>query len=178
MLTLAIAPWVVSLLVAIFLFACVVLILTVLIQRPQGGGLSGAFGAGGGAGQTAFGTKTGDALTIATVGLFVVFLGLAIGLNFVTRPSAITPIETSATSAEDESDGTATSVGDEPAEGGAADSEAATDEPSESDAADLMVPPADEAPAETPADNPAETPADDGASDDGTGTDTPAPGDG
>ncbi|GJM19015.1 MAG: hypothetical protein DHS20C14_12280 [Phycisphaeraceae bacterium] len=91
MLTLGISGAVVSVMVAIFLFACVVLILTVLIQRPQGGGLSGAFGAGGGgAGATAFGTKTGDALTIATIAMFVLFLGLAIGLNFATRPENIT----------------------------------------------------------------------------------------
>jgi len=81
--------WAVSLMIAVFLFACVVMMLTVLIQRPQGGGLSGAFGSGGGAGQTAFGTKTGDALTIATIIMFIVFLGLAIGLNFATRPENI-----------------------------------------------------------------------------------------
>src|SRR5205823_1071321 len=63
-------------------------VLTVLIQKPQGGGISGAFGGGGGSGQTAFGTKTGDALTIFTIIVFVVYLLFAIGLNFSTRPSA------------------------------------------------------------------------------------------
>jgi preprotein translocase subunit SecG len=92
MLTLAMNPYVVSGLVALFLLICVVLILTVLIQRPQGGGLSGAFGAGGGSGQTAFGTRTGDALTIATIGMFILYLVVAVGLNFATRPTqAVAP---------------------------------------------------------------------------------------
>lgn len=86
-LTLALAGWASNLLTLGFLLVCVVLILIVLIQRPQGGGLSGAFGSGAGSGQTAFGAKTGDALTIATIGIFVVFLLAAIGLNFAARPA-------------------------------------------------------------------------------------------
>jgi len=78
--------WAVALLVALFLLISVVLILTILIQRPMGGGLSGAFGAGAGSGQTAFGAKTGDALTIATIIIFVVWLGFAVGLNYAARP--------------------------------------------------------------------------------------------
>jgi preprotein translocase subunit SecG len=88
LLTLGVSPWIASLLVALFLLVCLLLILIVLIQRPQGGGLSGAFGAGGGgSGQTAFGAKTGDALTIATIGIFVLYLGLAVGLQFAARPA-------------------------------------------------------------------------------------------
>jgi preprotein translocase subunit SecG len=86
-LTLAQIPgWAISLLAIGFLVVCLALVLIVLIQRPQGGGLSGAFGAGGGAGQTAFGTKTGDVLTLVTIGIFVLFLLTAIGLNFAVRP--------------------------------------------------------------------------------------------
>jgi len=87
-LTLGISPVIAALLIALFLCVCVMMILIVLIQRPQGGGLSGAFGAGGGSGQTAFGAKTGDALTIATIGIFVLYLVLAVGLQFAARPSA------------------------------------------------------------------------------------------
>ncbi len=175
MLTLAIAPWVVSVLVAVFLFACVVLILTVLIQRPQGGGLSGAFGAGGGAGQTAFGTKTGDALTIATVGLFVVFLGLAIGLNFATRPTSITPATpTAAPGPEADPNAVTTSVDDEPAEGASDD---------DADVTDLIVPPSDDADAEPPATGEGTPGEGDPSGDDASGDpaesgETPAPGDG
>ncbi len=89
-LTLGMASLTLNLLVALFLVVCVVLILTVLIQRPQGGGLSGAFGAGGGgsgSGQTAFGARTGDALTMATIAMFIIYLGVAVALNFAVRPS-------------------------------------------------------------------------------------------
>lgn len=83
-------PMLTNLLVGVFLIISIAMILLVLIQRPQGGGLSGAFGAGGGgaggAGQTAFGTKTGDVLTGATITIFVLFLLSAIVLNFATRP--------------------------------------------------------------------------------------------
>ncbi|MDF1809060.1 MAG: preprotein translocase subunit SecG [Phycisphaerales bacterium] len=84
----ALSPVATNLLVGGFLVISIVMILLVLIQRPQGGGLSGAFGAsgGGGAGQTAFGTKTGDVLTYATIGIFICFLTFAIILNFATRP--------------------------------------------------------------------------------------------
>ena len=73
-----------------FLFVSLTMILIVLIQKPQGGGLSGAFGSSsdGGAGQTAFGAKTGDVLTTLTISIFIVFLVSAAGLNYVVRPSA------------------------------------------------------------------------------------------
>lgn len=79
-----------------FLLASVLLILVVLIQRPQGGGLSGAFGAGAGSGQTAFGAKTGDALTWATVAMFVIWLLIAVTLVFWSRPQAAAPLGTNA----------------------------------------------------------------------------------
>ncbi len=79
--------WLVGGLTVLFLVVCVMMILTVLIQRPQGGGLSGAFGSGAGSGQTAFGAKTGDALTIFTIIVFVLFLGFGISLNYGYRPS-------------------------------------------------------------------------------------------
>lgn len=86
-LSLGVSQWIASLLVALFLIVCLLLILIVLIQRPQGGGLSGAFGAGGGSGQTAFGAKTGDALTIATIAIFALYLAIAVGLQFAARPA-------------------------------------------------------------------------------------------
>jgi preprotein translocase subunit SecG len=85
-----IPAWLVGGLVAVFLLVSVVLILTVLIQRPMGGGLSGAFGSGAGSGQSAFGAKTGDVLTIVTIVVFSIWLLGAIGLNFATRPPEAT----------------------------------------------------------------------------------------
>jgi protein translocase SecG subunit len=57
----------------------------VLIQKPQGGGLAGAFGAGASSGQTAFGTKTGDALTVFTIIMFSVFVLLAVVMNYASQ---------------------------------------------------------------------------------------------
>jgi protein translocase SecG subunit len=76
-----------GLLVVVFIVTCAALILVVLIQRPQGGGLSGAFGGGSGSGQTAFGAKVGDVLTYATIAIFILFLLTAIGLTYAIRPS-------------------------------------------------------------------------------------------
>ena len=104
-----------NLMIGVFLVISIVMILTVLIQRPQGGGLSGAFGAGssgGGAGQTAFGTKTGDVLTWATITIFILFVLFAIILNFATRPQkapARVPVVTVPASEEDTSSDSASS---------------------------------------------------------------------
>jgi preprotein translocase subunit SecG len=69
-----------------FIAICVLMVLAVLIQKPQGGGLAGAFGAGASSGQTAFGTKTGDALTLFTIGIFILFLVFAVLLNLGMKP--------------------------------------------------------------------------------------------
>lgn len=99
--TLALAQWSVALLVVGFLFVCVLLILIILIQKPQGGGLSGAFGAGAaaGSGQTVFGARTGDALTVGTISVFVLYLLVAIGLNYAIRPPSNLPTAPAAQSA-------------------------------------------------------------------------------
>lgn len=83
-----VSQWLIGLMVVFFLFVSLCMMLIVLIQRPQGGGIAGAFGGGGseGAGQTAFGAKTGDVLTTVTIGIFVVFIGSAIALNYLVRP--------------------------------------------------------------------------------------------
>jgi preprotein translocase subunit SecG len=80
----------------LFLIVCIVMVLTVLIQRPQGGGLSGAFGAGVGSSQTAFGAKTGDALTVFTIVVFVVYILAAILLNYGATPASVVAKERAA----------------------------------------------------------------------------------
>lgn len=64
----------------LFIIVSIALVLIVLVQRPQGGGLTGAFGGGGGT-DTAFGGRTGDALTVATIAAFTIYVLIAIGLN-------------------------------------------------------------------------------------------------
>lgn len=67
-----------------FIIISVVMILIILVQRPQGGGLAGAFGgAGATSSDTVFGGRVGDALTNLTIALFVAYLGLAITLSLV-----------------------------------------------------------------------------------------------
>jgi preprotein translocase subunit SecG len=68
----------------VFCLICVLLILLILIQKGRGGGLSGAFGGVGS--YSPFGTKTGDALTWATVILTGMFLLMAVLSNYVYKP--------------------------------------------------------------------------------------------
>lgn len=70
----------------LFIATAVALVLVILIQRPQGGGLAGAFGgAGGASSQSAFGAKTGDMLTYATVGIFILFLLTSMGMVWINQ---------------------------------------------------------------------------------------------
>src|SRR3954471_1874219 len=71
------------LLFTLFILVCILLIMLVLIQKGRGGGLASAFGGGGG--NTAFGSKTGDVLTWATSVVFGIFLVLAIAMNLLAN---------------------------------------------------------------------------------------------
>jgi len=85
-LALILTGWV-PLVATVFAVICAFMILVILIQRPKGGGLAGAFGGAGGGVQGAFGAKTGDWLTLFTVGLFTLFLLAAIQLTYKIRPT-------------------------------------------------------------------------------------------
>jgi preprotein translocase subunit SecG len=80
--------WYVTLLAALFVLVCLFLMLVILIQKPRGDGLAGAFGGAGGSAQAAFGAKTGDVLTWFTVVCFAAFLILAMGLTWTLKPEA------------------------------------------------------------------------------------------
>ncbi len=71
----------------LFCLVCVLLIVLILIQKGKGGGLSGAFGGVGS--YSPFGTKTGDALTWATVVLTGMFLLIAVFSNYVFKPAQV-----------------------------------------------------------------------------------------
>lgn len=77
-----------GLLALLFCLICLLLILLILIQRGRGGGLSGAFGGVGS--YSPFGTKTGDALTWATVFLTAMYLFVAVISNYVFQPAKMT----------------------------------------------------------------------------------------
>ncbi len=90
-------------LTVLFILVSASMVLIILVQRPQGGGLAGAFGgAGGGSTESVFGGRVGDALTVITVAAFIIFLLLAITLNKVdiiaagatgpNNPNAAAPI--------------------------------------------------------------------------------------
>lgn len=83
--TLTLGSWIVTPLAVMFVLVCLFMMLVILIQKPRGGGLSGAFGGAGGSAQAAFGAKTGDVLTWFTVLCFGGFLVLAMGLTWATR---------------------------------------------------------------------------------------------
>lgn len=161
----------IALLIVLFLIISVLMVLVVLIQRPQGGGLSGAFGASSdGAGQTAFGAKTGDALTTATILIFVLFLLTAVGLNLLIKPPAASaPAVGPAGTTAPEGAGEPT---DEPAAG----ETPAGETPADDEAGDESAGDAGDAPTEEPAaDQPGDEPvSDDPASEEPGSTDTPS----
>jgi len=78
------AEWYHNILATVFGLFAVLLIGVILLQRGKGVGLSGAFGGTGG--HTAFGAKTGDVLTWATIGIASGLLIFTIVLNFVFTP--------------------------------------------------------------------------------------------
>lgn len=95
MLTLAsISSYFIPIFVLLFIGVCVFMMLVILIQKPKGGGLSGAFGGAGGAVQNAFGTKVGDMLTWVTVFCFALFLLLAMALTWTISPATASHAET------------------------------------------------------------------------------------
>lgn len=69
-------------LAVLFVIICVLLIIVVLLQKGRGGGLGAAFG---GAGSSAFGTKTGDVFTWVTIVLTALFLLLAVATVLVFK---------------------------------------------------------------------------------------------
>ena len=78
-----------SILTVLFILSSIILVLVILVQRPQGGGLAQAFGgASGGGTDTAFGGRTGDVLTYLTMGAFALYLLVAIGLNVVDNQNS------------------------------------------------------------------------------------------
>jgi preprotein translocase subunit SecG len=93
--------WYHNIFAILFAFLCVFLMLVILLQRGRGVGLAGAFGGAGG--HSAFGAKTGDVLTWATVIITAIFLFFAVMLNyaFVTPKSTLGAAAESSLQADD-----------------------------------------------------------------------------
>src|SRR5262249_38184106 len=79
-------PWVPGLLNALLLLVGGFLILLIVLQRGQGGGLAGAFGGSGGS--SAFGSRAGDAFTRVTIMTAAVWILLIMILIRTTQPPA------------------------------------------------------------------------------------------
>lgn len=78
------AAWYHSIFATLFGFLALILMVVILLQRGKGVGLAGAFGGAGG--HTAFGAKTGDVLTWATIVIAAALLTFSVVLNYVFRP--------------------------------------------------------------------------------------------
>ncbi len=84
-------PFIMNVVMVLWVFVAIALILIILIQKGKGGGLSGAFGGLGAGGL--LGTKTGDFLTWVTICFVVAFLGLAVLMVKYYKPSQSTGLE-------------------------------------------------------------------------------------
>jgi preprotein translocase subunit SecG len=80
---LAAVPFVMKIVMGIWVLAALALILIILIQKGKGGGLSAAFG---GIGNSLLGTKTGDFLTWVTISLVAVWLLLSVAVAKWYKP--------------------------------------------------------------------------------------------
>lgn len=137
-------------LTVIFIVVAVAMILIILVQRPAGGGLAGAFGgAGGGGTEGVFGGRVGDALTVMTVVAFAVYLTLALVLNANIWTPERGP-EVAPTAAE-------TLLPMSAGEPGFGDEPATTEEANPTDAV-ITAPTPPEASPESPPESPSESP--------------------
>jgi len=101
-LPLAAVPFVMKLVMALWVLTCLALVFIIMIQKGKGGGLAAAFG--GGSTSSLFGAKTGDALTWITIGMAAFFLFLSVVMGLYYKPAvtvqnsvpAMPPVSTAA----------------------------------------------------------------------------------
>lgn len=97
-----------TLLTTLFVFICFLLVIVILVQKPTGGGLVGAFGGAGGV-QDFLGAKMGSKITWFTVVLFASFVVLACVLTVVAKPAYLKPEVPATAPAAPEKSGAGTS---------------------------------------------------------------------
>lgn len=151
--------WYYNVLGTLFGFLAIFLMMVILLQRGKGVGLAGAFGGAGG--QTAFGSKTGDVLTWATVVIAGIFLLFAVGMNYLFAPIAgglgAPSAVVAPTSNAPPPSATPISVPDDDS-APFSESPAPIPSPSDNDTSASDQPPESAAPPESTEDPPAETP--------------------
>lgn len=79
----AIQLWVQTMAILLIVI-CLAMVILVLLQKGRGSGLSAAFGGAGG--QSAFGSKTGDVFTWATIVLVAVYFILSMVMSKYYKP--------------------------------------------------------------------------------------------
>ena len=79
----------IAIMTTLLVFICFLLIIVILVQKPTGGGLVGAFGGAGGV-QDFLGAKMGSKITWFTVILFASFVLLSCILTVVANPNRVT----------------------------------------------------------------------------------------
>ncbi len=83
-----------TLIIAIHVISCIILIFIILIQSGKGGGLSEAFGGGGSnTMKSLFGTQSTNVLTKVTIGLVILFLLTSLTLTVLGKMKSTSLIE-------------------------------------------------------------------------------------
>ncbi|HQL04951.1 MAG TPA: preprotein translocase subunit SecG [Treponemataceae bacterium] len=85
-----------------FVIICVLLIAIVLLQNDEGGGLGGLLG---GAGNAAFGSRSGNVLTRTTYILVALFFLASFGLALINKAPSVTNLDAAVQQVQN-SDGT------------------------------------------------------------------------
>lgn len=75
-------------LTVVHVLSCILLVLIVLMQSGKAGNIAAAFGGGGVAAETLFGSRAGNVLTRITAVLAVILMATALGLAVVTPQAA------------------------------------------------------------------------------------------
>ena len=83
-----------TLLIVLFVFVCIVMIITILLQASKGGGLAGTFGGMGGSGGFLGARGAVSLLQKLTVGLAISYGVLCLIISLLSRPVETQPSDT------------------------------------------------------------------------------------